>query len=215
MSFSLQFQRIICAPFDAPFEALGVKCDSEKILSVDYLSDKKLDRSTVIPLSTSSVVNELTRRLRAYFQSPETASFGGLRLCDSMLSSEERDEGVKLSDRGYKERVKVRPELRKLSYRETCSYGYIGAGSAVAPLRVGYVCRKSSFSIVVPCYRVISSERRLSGFSGNPAAGKEIDPEEKADLEIKAWLLEQEGNTVHRVGENPRQWKVECPNFLG
>ena len=57
-------------------------------------------------------------------------------------------------------------ELKKISYGETKSYGEIAKKLKTSPRYVGKVCGQNKHLIIVPCHRVIRSDKKLGGFSG-------------------------------------------------
>ena len=80
---------------------------------------------------------------------------------------------------------------RLIPYGETRSYGWVAEqiGKPLAARAVGQALGKNPFLIVVPCHRVIASDRGLGGFGGG--------------LEMKQALLEMEG----------KNWGLRRRNF--
>lgn len=80
---------------------------------------------------------------------------------------------------------RVLTALQALPFGKTLTYGELAekAGSPKAARAVGNTCSKNRFLLVIPCHRVIASNGKLGGFTGEPA--------------IKTALLEFEG--VHLV----------------
>ena len=174
---TLQFQLMVPAPSGAPFAALGVACDDEKIYAIHYLPT---ERQVVGPQNQWQC--DLENRLRAYFEDPKSARFDDLlpRLCASSVLPSGMLEVV-----------------RGIPCGEVCRYGIIarkiGWGDKFGGRRVGTACGKNLVGIVVPCYRAVSEGSRhgtlrLGGYSkGNPCV------DEKTGLKIKRWLIEHEG----------------------
>ena len=191
--------------------ALGVKCTESEIISVDYLTEKQ---EKVLP--QNEVAAGLECQFRAHFKTGK-ANFTKFRRCYSVPM---RDCLIELP---ASEHCKVHERICAVDYREVCTYSKIGntadwdkevvkkavdkahgEGKIYDRLAkaVGDVCIANPFAIVVPCFRVIYSDGRLAGFSGNPHVSDETS------IRIKAWLLEYEGRTVDTEGKVHR-WKVQ------
>ena len=76
--------------------------------------------------------------------------------------------------------------LRTIPYGQTITYGDIAREMAVRTGRsrmsaqaVGQAVGRNPVSIIIPCHRVVGSERRLTGYAGG--------------LQKKEWLLRHEG----------------------
>lgn len=59
-------------------------------------------------------------------------------------------------------------EVCRIPYGYTCNYGYIARqiGKPKASRAVGQALKKNPVLIIIPCHRVISSDRKIGGFSG-------------------------------------------------
>jgi methylated-DNA-[protein]-cysteine S-methyltransferase len=88
---------------------------------------------------------------------------------------------VPLDLRGTSFQMLVWQELQHLPYGETCSYGDIAhaLGRPTASRAVGAANGANPVAIIVPCHRVIGSNKALTGYGGG--------------LPTKAWLLSLEG----------------------
>ena len=77
--------------------------------------------------------------------------------------------------------AKVLAEMQKIGYGEVKTYGELAAaaGNAKAARAVGSACNKNPIAVIVPCHRVVGSNRSLTGFAGG--------------LDVKSQLLELEG----------------------
>ena len=73
---------------------------------------------------------------------------------------------VDISLSGSKIQNQLSNELKKISYGETKSYGEIAKKLKTSPRYVGKVCGQNKHLIIVPCHRVIRSDKKLGGFSG-------------------------------------------------
>jgi methylated-DNA-[protein]-cysteine S-methyltransferase len=74
-------------------------------------------------------------------------------------------------------------QLRSIAFGETRGYGELGAavGKPTAARAVGGCVGANPIAIVIPCHRVLASDRRITGFSGGDG------------IATKRWLLEHEG----------------------
>ena len=71
-----------------------------------------------------------------------------------------------ISMSGSKIQNQIWNELKKISYGKTKSYGEIAKKLKTSPRYVGKVCGQNKHLIIVPCHRVIRSDKKLGGFSG-------------------------------------------------
>ena len=93
---------------------------------------------------------------------------------------------------------KVWAALRDIPFGETTSYGALAAriGRPTASRAVGGANGANPLPIVVPCHRVIGSDKSLTGFGGG--------------IEIKRFLLAHEQNVCPRKGaRNPNPAMTE------
>ena len=198
--------------------SLGVKCDESKVLSVNYLMEKQ---ERIPP--QNEVAAELECQLRVHFKNPsdsdKSAYFRNLPLCVSEIDLRAQENGKPCIAKEYGralEAVRCIPcgEVRAYSVvgknAEWCNREYVEQMyDAIVPVAkaVGDACFVNPLSVVIPCYRVVKSNNTLGGFRGN----KHVQGE-RENLLIKAWLLECEGCTVDRDGEDPQNWRVTPAN---
>ena len=74
--------------------------------------------------------------------------------------------------------------VARIPYGETLSYAEVaaGAGNPSAYRAAGSACGANPIVILIPCHRVVGSDKRLHGFGGG--------------LDTKAWLLRHEGREI-------------------
>jgi O-6-methylguanine DNA methyltransferase len=74
--------------------------------------------------------------------------------------------------------------VARIPYGETLSYAEVaaGAGNPSAYRAAGSACGANPIVILIPCHRVVGSDKRLHGFGGG--------------LDTKAWLLQHEGREI-------------------
>lgn len=121
------------------------------------------------PLSPmeQAIANTLETQLREYFD-------GQRRNFDIPI-----DLGT-----GSEFRRRVWQAIARIPYGETLSYAEVAAeaGNPSAYRAAGSACGANPIAIVIPCHRVVGSDKRLHGFGGG--------------LDTKAWLLQHEGREI-------------------
>lgn len=142
------------------FGILEVNANQEGITSIRFV--KKQSRDPNRCLFTQQAVTQLEE----YFAGKRTQ----FDLC--------------LNAQGTAFQHQVWQKLRTIEYGQTCSYADIAKGidNPKAARAVGAANGRNPLTIVVPCHRVIGSNRKLTGYAWG--------------MEIKAGLLELEQNVV-------------------
>ena len=142
--------------YETPVGRLGIAESDGKISHVSFFDS--LEGEEV----ETSLIKEAHRQLDEYFK-------GNRKVFDLPL----------LLD-GTEFQVKVWKALMTISYGETVSYGDISRiiGNPKAARAVGGANNKNKIAIIIPCHRVIGSNKALTGYAGG--------------LDIKKYLLELE-----------------------
>ena len=80
--------------------------------------------------------------------------------------------------------VKVWKELLKIPYGKTCSYLDIAKkiGNSNAARAVGMANNKNKIQIIIPCHRVIGSNKKLIGYAGGVKIKEKLLKLEKENL---------------------------------
>jgi len=120
--------------------ALGLRCDADEILAIDFLTP----RPALTP--KSPLAKEAVRQLRAY-------------LADSHF-----EFGLPLAPAGTRFQRRVWAGIAAIPSGETRSYGQLAQSIHSAPRPVGGACGANPYALVVPCHRVLASGGRLGGF---------------------------------------------------
>lgn len=117
----------------------------------------------------SPLLRECVRQLNAYFAGQRT-------VFDLPLYME-----------GTPFQLRVWQALRSIPYGETCTYGQLAAmlGQPTAARAVGGANHRNPLCILIPCHRVIGADGSLTGYG--------------AGLDMKAWLLDHERQTLHHL----------------
>ncbi len=99
---------------------------------------------------------------------------------DEYFKGERKDFDIKYETKGTEFQMKVWDGLMKIPYGVTWSYKEmaIEIGNIKATRAVGNANSKNIISIIIPCHRVIGSDKSLTGYAGG--------------LNRKKWLLEHE-----------------------
>nr|HEX4318699.1 methylated-DNA--[protein]-cysteine S-methyltransferase [Kofleriaceae bacterium] len=107
-----------------------------------------------------------------------------------------RDFDLPLAPRGTGFQQIVWRGLLAIPFGETCSYGELAAaiGRPAASRAVGAANGANPIAIIIPCHRVIGSDRTLTGYGGG--------------LPVKKWLLAHEGLRVDGPATPSRRSKA-------
>ena len=126
------------------------------------------------------------------------ARFGSLRLCEaddagghssrlrSYLAGElDALSGICVETGGTDFQQQVWSALRQVGCGETRSYAEIAnaIGRPGAARAVGSANARNPIAVVIPCHRIVASDRGLGGYAGG--------------IDRKRWLLEHEGAALH------------------
>lgn len=103
------------------------------------------------------------------------------RQLEDYFTGKRRDFDLQLDLRGTEFRKRCWQELLRIPYGETRSYGQIAqaVGSPSGFRAVGQANHYNPIAIIVPCHRVVQSDKSLGGYGGG--------------LNVKALLLKLEG----------------------
>ncbi len=127
-------------------------------------------------------MRRLARLLDADFaERPSAVLEQARRQLDEYFAGARRTFGIRLLPMGTAFQLRVWDALLEIPYGETRTYKDIAlrTGSPGGVRAVAQAIGANGISIIVPCHRVIGSNRSLTGFAGG--------------LEAKAMLLETEG----------------------
>ncbi|HQU78727.1 MAG TPA: methylated-DNA--[protein]-cysteine S-methyltransferase [Azonexus sp.] len=124
-----------------PGFALGVRCDDEEIIEIEFLEPRP-EQAPANPLAAEAV-----RQLHAYLADP--AFQFGLPLRPSGTTFQRRVWG----------------EIAAIPAGVTLTYGEVAKNLRNAPRAVGQACGANPFPLVVPCHRVVASGGGLGGFA--------------------------------------------------
>lgn len=103
---------------------------------------------------------------------------------DEYFAGKQKNFDIPIELNGTDFQIKVWKELLKIPYGETCTYLDIAkrVGNPNASRAVGMANNKNKIMIIVPCHRVIGSNKKLVGYAGG--------------LDIKEKLLKLEKENV-------------------
>jgi methylated-DNA-[protein]-cysteine S-methyltransferase len=102
---------------------------------------------------------------------------------DEYFAGTRRDFDLPLVARGTDFQRAIWAEIDKLPFGEVSSYGELGlaTGRLTAGRAVGGAVGANPIPIIVPCHRVLATNRRITGYSGGEG------------IPTKSWLLSHEG----------------------
>ena len=141
--------------------------ENEKIVLIEFLKDIKVKRKII----NSSKKIETKEIKKAYIELKEYFE-GGRKVFDIP---------IKLNGTDFQK--KVWEELLKIPYGETKSYLDIAKsiGNPKACRAVGMANNKNKIIIIVPCHRVIGSNKKLVGYAGGLDVKEKLLNLEKAN----------------------------------
>lgn len=128
------------AKFMTPFGVLGIRCDDEALLGIDFLPITEQPLDAVI-----SVAASVCQQLQGYLQDPDTEFF------------------IPLKMNATPHQHKVWQAMLDIPRGETRSYGELAAQLNSSAQAVGQACGANPFPIVIPCHRVVG-KASLGGF---------------------------------------------------
>lgn len=135
------YQAVAHFPNLAPGFALGVACNDDEILGIDFLSPRPAQAPR------SLLAKEAVRQIRAYLEEP------GFTF------------GLPLAPAGTHFQRRVWAGIAAIPKGQTRSYGELAKDLASAPRAVGGACGANPYPLVVPCHRVIAADGSLGGFA--------------------------------------------------
>ncbi len=149
---------------DSPIGRIEICGDDAAVTSLS------IERSGVLPgderpVRSNALLDRAATQLREYFAGTR-AGF---------------DLPVRASGTAFQQ--SVWRQLSDIPFGLVQSYGEIGraTGRATAGRAVGGAVGANPIPIIIPCHRVLGSDRRITGYSGGEG------------IPTKAWLLEHEG----------------------
>jgi methylated-DNA-[protein]-cysteine S-methyltransferase len=151
---------------DSPIGALFLTSDGEAITGLFMEQHKGGPKPFDGWRRDDALFREASNQLRAYFE------------------RELREFDLPLSTPGAPFQQRVWAELRKIPYGSTTTYGAIAKllGKPNASRAVGAANGSNPISIIIPCHRVVGSNRQLTGYGGG--------------IERKKFLLEFEAGVL-------------------
>ena len=156
--------------FDSPVGPLLVAGDGERLHLISFPSERRMREPQAGWRREESLFAEAFRQLEAYFAGELTRFDLPLHLAGSAFQN------------------KVWTALCDIPFGETISYGALASriGKPTASRAVGGANGANPLPIVVPCHRVIGSDRSLTGFGGG--------------VETKRYLLAHEQRVAAKEG---------------
>lgn len=142
--------------YDSPIGIIEITASDDAVLSIMFADSAK--ETDFKP----EVLKKTIRQLDEYFR--------GTR----------RDFDIKYEMQGTEFQKRVWKALTEIPYGETMSYKEMAVkiGNEKAARAVGSANSKNAISIIVPCHRVIGSDKSLTGYAGG--------------IDRKKWLIEHE-----------------------
>ncbi|MFA6310761.1 MAG: methylated-DNA--[protein]-cysteine S-methyltransferase [Sterolibacterium sp.] len=139
------YQAVVCISNPGSGFALGVRCNADEILAVEFLAP----RAALAP--RTPLAKEAVRQLSGYLKDPMF------------------EFGLPLAPAGTHFQRRVWAGIAAIPSGETRTYGALALTINSAPRAVGGACGANPYAVVVPCHRVVASGG-LGGF-GHERAG--------------------------------------------
>jgi len=133
------------AYYSSPVGELIIESENEKIITLGFLKDSKLEKT-----SSSPVIGQCISELEEYF------------------SGHRKFFSFEMDLRGTEFQIKVWNELLNIPYGKTISYEELAirVGNIKSIRAVGLANGQNPIAIVVPCHRVIGKSGELVGYGG-------------------------------------------------
>lgn len=146
--------------YKSPIGILRIVVDESSLVALDFNEEENKQSDE------QSYIKEVKNQLDEYFK--------GTR--------ELFDLNIKINGTDFQN--KVWNELTKIPYGETISYKELATriGNDKACRAVGNANNKNKISIIIPCHRVVGSNKKLVGYAGG--------------LEKKEWLINHENKVT-------------------
>ena len=121
-----------------------ITCEQKYLIGIDILNTKKIEKYG----NKDGFIVEVIKQIDAYL-------LGELKIFE-----------IPFILKGTIFQKTVWQYLQNISYGEVLSYASIAKIVKSSPRAIGKACAANPITIVVPCHRVISSNGRLTGYSG-------------------------------------------------
>lgn len=146
--------------YKSPIGILRIVVDESSLVALDFNEEENKQSDE------QSYIKEVKNQLDEYFK-------GTRKLFDL---------NIKINGTDFQN--KVWNELTKIPYGETISYKELATriGNDKACRAVGNANNKNKISIIIPCHRVVGSNKKLVGYAGG--------------LEKKEWLINHENKVT-------------------
>lgn len=156
--------------YDTKIGRLGIREDGEGITHI-YFREANVDveiKSNKLVIQESDLIKKTYIQLKEY------------------MEGQRKQFDLPLNPKGTEFQRKVWNALTKIPYGETRSYKdiAIAVGNEKASRAVGMANNKNPIPIVIPCHRVVGSNKKLVGYAGG--------------LDLKEKLLSLEGILVDK-----------------
>jgi methylated-DNA-[protein]-cysteine S-methyltransferase len=173
------------AVVSTPIGPLALSASGKGVTGVEFLRADLDGSSERLEGDGGAIVAEAARQLEEYF------------------AGERRDFDLPLDLRGTYFQQRVWQAIAAIPYGETISYAAVASatGRPTAYRAAGAACGANRVAIVVPCHRVVGSDRSLHGFGGG--------------LNVKRWLLDHEARTATGSRVEALKGGLTAPNLTG
>lgn len=172
---------------ETPIGELLVFSTGDRVVAIEFLdrghAEARIRRFIPGPtFADGAIPAQALRALQAYFET---------RNCDAFAELQIEPFGTAFQRRVWN-------ELRKIPASTVTSYGAIAKaiGRPGASRAVGAANGQNPIPIIIPCHRVIGTDRTLTGYGSG--------------LDRKAWLLGREGIDLNRIAHDQAELPWEA-----
>ncbi|MCP5279786.1 MAG: methylated-DNA--[protein]-cysteine S-methyltransferase [Thiobacillus sp.] len=138
----MQAPRAFDAILNAPFGALGVSVEQDRLTGLEFLPP-----GTPVKPPSTAFLRQVSAELEAYYADPAHAF------------------GLPLAPVGTTFRQRVWAALLSIPPGQTITYGELARRVDSAPRPVGQAVGDNPIPIIIPCHRVVSADGSLGGFN--------------------------------------------------
>ena len=152
----------------SPYGEIAITANSEGITALAFQQGKAAIEFAPSSIEDKTKFTEVTQQLNEYFLGERT------------------NFELKLAPKGTVFQQQVWQALRQIPQGKTVSYGWLAKkiNNEKAVRAVGTANGANPIALIIPCHRVIGSDKKLTGYAGGLALKAKLLMHEKADFKV-------------------------------
>lgn len=171
------------AKYESPIGTLLLESDDEFITKIELVDDKNLSQD-IEDESSNFVFCKVQLWLDTYFKNKQVLAYPKIKFI-----------GTNFQKLVWKSLQELATFGQTISYKDLANSIIITTKQAKMSCQaIGNAVAKNPLLIIVPCHRVVGSNKTLTGFS--------------CGIDAKIYLLEHENKTLNKSNTNKLKWKV-------